>query len=88
MKKHLFTICFSAALIVFSAYFALDTFVISKSYGSAVEMNTAMFAEVSSDASSEQSSSSAIQAAEQTAQQQSVTLGRRLGSGHVGGTEL
>ncbi len=88
MKKHLFTICFSAALIVFSAYFALDTFVISKSYSSAVEMNTAMFAEVSSDASSEQSSSSAIQAAEQTAQQQSVTLGRRLGSGHVGGTAL
>lgn len=88
MKKHLFTICFSAALIVFSAYFALDTFVISKSYSSAVEMNTAMFAEVSSDASGEQSSSSAIQAAEQTAQQQSRASGRRLGSGHAGGTAL
>ena len=88
MKKHLFAIAFSAVLIVFSAYFALDTFVISKSYSSAVEMNTAMFAEVSSDASSEQSSSSAVQVAEQIAQQQSRASGRRFGSGHAGGTAL
>lgn len=69
MKKHLFAIVFSAALVVFSAYFALDTFVISKSYGSAVEINTTMFAEASADASSEQCTSSAGQAEEQAAQQ-------------------
>jgi len=46
MKRHLWTICFSAILVVFSAYLALDTFVLSTSYGSSAgEANTAMFAE-------------------------------------------
>lgn len=60
MKKHLFAICFSTALILFSVYFALDTFVISKSYGSAVEMNTAMFADstVQTEEKTEQQSGS------------------------------
>ena len=44
MKKNLWAICFSAALLLFSAYAALDTFVLSESYNSnAVEMNTSMF---------------------------------------------
>ena len=84
MKKHLFTICFSAALIVFSAYFALDTFVISKSYGSAVEINTTMFAEASADASSEQCTSSAGQAEEQAAQQKSGSFGYHRSHGRGG----
>lgn len=87
MKKHLFAICFSAALVVFSAYFALDTFVISKSYSSAVEMNTAMFAEVSASESSEQSAASTV-TAEPSVQQQFGSSGRRLGSGHVRGAAL
>ena len=44
MKKNLWAICFSVALLLFSAYAALDTFVLSESYNSnAVEMNTSMF---------------------------------------------
>lgn len=44
MKKNIWAICFSAALILFSAYTAFDTFVLSESYNSnAVEMNTSMF---------------------------------------------
>lgn len=44
MKKNIWAICFSAALLLFSAYAALDTFVLSESYNSnAVEMNTSMF---------------------------------------------
>ena len=46
MKKNIWAICFSAALILFSTYAALDTFVLSESYNSnAVEMNTSMFAD-------------------------------------------
>lgn len=46
MKKNIWAICFSAALILFSTYAALDTFVLSESYNSnAVEMNTSMFSE-------------------------------------------
>lgn len=44
MKKNIWAICFSAALVLFSAYAALDTFVLSESYNAnAVEMNTSMF---------------------------------------------
>ena len=88
MKKHLFAICFSAALVVFSAYFALDTFVISKSYSSAVEMNTTMFAEVSASESSEQSTSSAGQAEEQVAQQQGGSFGYHRSRGRGGRPNL
>ena len=46
MKEKIWAICFSAALILFSTYAALDTFVLSESYNSnAVEMNTSMFSE-------------------------------------------
>ncbi len=52
MKKHAWAICFTAALIAFTVYLALDTFVLARSYSkNAVEMNTAMFAdEETSDA--------------------------------------
>ena len=65
MKKHLWAVCFSAALIAFTVYIALDTFVIPRVYNSnATELNTAMFSNISKTAlnnsqSSSQSSSSA-----------------------------
>ena len=46
MKKHLWSICFSALLVAFTVYIALDTFVLASNYNTnAVEMNTSMFAE-------------------------------------------
>ncbi len=65
MKKHLWAVCFSAALIAFTVYIALDTFVIPRVYNSnATELNTSMFSNISKTAlnnsqSSAQSSSSA-----------------------------
>lgn len=50
MKKHLWAVCFSILLAAFTAYIALDTFVLASSYNTnAVEMNTAMFAETDSE---------------------------------------
>lgn len=47
MKKHIWFICFSAALIAFSTYIALDTFVIPRVYNSnATEMNTSLFTNI------------------------------------------
>ncbi len=44
MKKHVWAICFTAALIAFTAYLALDTFVLSTAYiENATEMNMSMF---------------------------------------------
>lgn len=66
MKKTLWAICFSVALTLFSAYAALDTFVLSESYNSnAVEMNTSMFSEKAESAAAaeqEQQDSSDTQA--------------------------
>ncbi len=46
MKKHIWSICFSAVLIAFTVYIALDTFVIRRVYDdNAVEMNTSLFTE-------------------------------------------
>lgn len=46
MKKNLWAVCSTAALIAFTTYISLDTFVISKSYNTnATEINTAMFAD-------------------------------------------
>ena len=47
MKKHLWALCFSMVLIAFTAYIALDTFVISTGYAAATGMNTEMFSDVS-----------------------------------------
>ncbi|MBR6114495.1 MAG: phosphodiester glycosidase family protein [Oscillospiraceae bacterium] len=45
MKKHLWTIVYGLLLTAFTAYIALDTFVLSSAYQTgATEMNTAMFA--------------------------------------------
>lgn len=43
MRKHLWTICFSAALAAFTVYFALDTFVLRERYAIVEEANTATF---------------------------------------------
>ena len=43
MRKHLWAICFSAALAAFTLYFALDTFVLRERYAIAAEANTAAF---------------------------------------------
>ena len=54
MKKHLWAVCFSAVLLAFTVYIALDTFVLAEKYNTnAVEMNTAMFAETDSERSAE-----------------------------------
>ena len=46
MKKHIWAICFTAALIAFTVFIALDTFVIAKAYDTnAVGMNASMFAD-------------------------------------------
>ena len=46
MKRHLYTICFSAALIAFTLYISLDTFVLKAAYDTgAAAMNTEMFSE-------------------------------------------
>ena len=48
MKKHLWAICAAVVLIAFTAYMALDTFVIQRVYDSnATGMNTAMFDNIS-----------------------------------------
>lgn len=51
MKKHIWAVCFSAALIAFTVYIALDTFVIPRVYNSnATELNTSMFSNISKKA--------------------------------------
>ncbi len=50
IRNHLWPLCFSLALVAFTVYISLDTFVIGRSYDTnAVGMNTAMFADVSAD---------------------------------------
>ncbi len=54
MKRHLYTICFSTALIAFTLYISLDTFVLKTAYDTnAAAMNTKMFSEEYSSASEE-----------------------------------
>ena len=44
MKKHIWAICFTAALIAFTTFIALDTFVLSAAYNeNATGMNTSLF---------------------------------------------
>ena len=43
MKRHLWTILYSLVLTAFTAYVALDTFVLSRAVEPAAEMNTAVF---------------------------------------------
>lgn len=62
MKKYLWAICFSAALIAFTVYIALDTFVISTGYAAATDMNTEMFSDVSDSTEATFPAESATQA--------------------------
>lgn len=69
MKKHLWAVCFSAALAAFTAYLALDTFVIPKAYGSAAsQANTAMFPDSDTTASDEPSTAALSSAAQTQAE--------------------
>lgn len=55
MKKHIWAIAYTAALLAFTVYVASDTFLISRSYNTnATEMNTSLF-EFSESSSSESS---------------------------------
>lgn len=49
MKKNFWAIGFTTALLAFSAYLMLDTFVLRTSYASAGEANTALFAELTAE---------------------------------------
>ena len=50
MKRHLWTVLYGLALTAFTAYLALDTFVLSRAVEPADEMNTAVFETVSTPA--------------------------------------
>ena len=52
MKKHMWAVCTAVLLTAFTAYIALDTFVIGRSYAAATEMNTSLFSAVDSDGNS------------------------------------
>lgn len=61
MKKHLWAVLYSTALLAFTVYIALDTFVLASSYKPATEMNTALFSSLpKSSASSAVSSDTPI----------------------------
>lgn len=89
MKKHIWFICFSAALIAFSTYIALDTFVIPRVYNSnATEMNTSLFTNigktpVSGNDSSIQSQTQAEQSA--SGSNESPTSGSASGADYQDG---
>ena len=75
MKHHPWTICFSTALIAFTVFLLLNTFVLRKSYDSnATEVNTAAFSALSDEGSVTQSLSAADTDAEAAADGVSVTL--------------
>lgn len=67
MKKHLWAICFTAALIAFTTFIALDTFVLSAAYDkNATGMNTSMFS-VRTETQNENAQASGETVQEQTA---------------------
>lgn len=73
MKKHLWALCFSAALIAFSTYITLDTFVIPKVYDTNVTaINTSMFSN---------SNRNATESAASTEQASALTTDRALSDG-------
>ena len=79
MKKHRFAVCAAAALLAFTTYISLDTFVISRDYNTnATEMNLSMF-ETTSDSSDD---SETIESGTQThnSQQQNTTSADASGS--------
>ncbi|MCR5690572.1 MAG: phosphodiester glycosidase family protein [Clostridiales bacterium] len=61
MKRHLWTVCFTVALIAFTVYLALDTFVIAKVYdANAVETNTSMFDDTEAEEPAEPETDGAV----------------------------
>ena len=61
MKKNLWAICYGIALTAFTAYIALDTFVLTDTYQTGTtEMNTAMFEEFSASAVTQETTETAI----------------------------
>ena len=69
MKKHIWAICFTSALIAFTVFIALDTFVLSKAYNeNATGMNTSMFS-VQAETQNED-----VQAPDETVQEQSAAV--------------
>ena len=79
MRKHLWALCFSAALIAFTAYIALDTFVLRASYSNAVEMNTAMFEQDFTVQRAESEDSGASEEVSEESSEQSSGSGRSSG---------
>ena len=69
MKKHIWAICFTSALIAFTVFIALDTFVLSAAYNeNATGMNTSLFS-VRTETQNEDA-----QAPDETVQEQSADL--------------
>ena len=67
MKKHIWAICFTSALIAFTTFIALDTFVLSKAYNeNATGMNTSMFS------SQAETQNEDVQAPDETVQEQAA----------------
>lgn len=97
LKQHWWSVCFYAALIAFTVYISLDTFVLTRSYNTnAVDLNTAMFAEeLSGDSAAgseaDAASASGKQPVGATAGQESaasaVRFGRSRSDRRSGGSE-
>ena len=69
MKKHIWAICFTSALIAFTVFIALDTFVLSAAYNeNATGMNTSLFS-VRTETQNEDA-----QAPDETVQEQTVAV--------------
>lgn len=77
MKKHIWAICFTSALIAFTTYIALDTFVLCKSYNeNANGMNTSMFSAQTETQTETQTESQTedVQETGETVQEQSAAV--------------
>ncbi|MBR4331385.1 MAG: phosphodiester glycosidase family protein [Clostridia bacterium] len=89
MKKVLWGICFWTALVAFTGYIALDTFVLTKSYNTnAVEMNTSMFADATAeekDASLTAADTQAENNGDTAQNQQTSASGEKRHHGSYGG---
>lgn len=82
MKKHIWAIAYSAALLAFTVYVASDTFLISRSYNTnATEMNTSLFE--FSESSSSESSSTTHETESSSVQTSSSATESSVSSGHT-----
>ncbi len=84
MRKHLWTICFSAALAAFTLYFALDTFVLRERYAIVEEANTAAFsAEAESRQAQAESDGAAANPSAECAALAAASVGADYADEHV-----